>query len=69
MDGLLETLTGQYAEEAFNEVYPRSVGRGVVKAHQPMGRLPFGGCFIDVGIEIVLYDIEPLVRIFFDHRV
>jgi hypothetical protein len=37
MNGLLKALTGQYAEEAFNEVDPRSVGRGVVKAHELIG--------------------------------
>jgi hypothetical protein len=34
---LLETLTGQDAEKALNEVHPRSMGRGVVEAHEPMG--------------------------------
>ena len=38
------------------------MSRGIVKAHEPMGCYPLAGFFIGVGIEIVEYDIEPLVR-------
>jgi hypothetical protein len=37
MDSLLETLTGQDAEKALNQVHPRSVGRGVVETHERVG--------------------------------
>jgi len=44
VDGLLKTLTCENAEVALDEVYPRSMSRGVVKPNSGVRLQPLLGC-------------------------
>lgn len=69
MDRLLQALACQDRKEAFRQIHPARVSRGVVEGHLGIPFQPLPGQCAFVGVEVVHHHAEPLSGIFFNHPV
>ena len=69
MNRLLKALAGQNAEEALDQIHPRSVGGRVVKADVWVKFEPCPCLLILVRVQIVQNDIEPLALVRLDQTI
>lgn len=63
MDGLLETLTRENREKAFDQIHPGCMGGSVVETDLGMSSEPFLDSRPPVGVEIVQDNVKALRRI------
>jgi len=58
LDAVRQTLLAENAEETFDEVYPRGMGGGVVKADLSMSHQPSPGRLVLLDVQLVYDHVE-----------